>query len=120
MKSRRINRRSMLLLVPAALLPVSALMAQQGNSFNGADQLRSTRNVTPLIDQLRVSLRVNKSSQLAFLQLVVQKVEAGELPQAMVNVVSKWAISRNEKYPFPYFQYAMQELAKRRGVSLNV
>lgn len=120
MKNSRINRRSMLMLVPAALLPVSALMAQQGSSFNGAEQMRSTRNVTPLIDQLRVGLRINKSSQLAFLQLVVQKVEAGEIPQAMVNVVYKWAISRNEKYPFPYFQYAMQELAKRRGISFNV
>ena len=120
MKNRRINRRSMLLLVPAALLPVSALMAQQGSSFNGAEQLRSTRNVTPLIDQLRVGLRINKNSQLEFLQLIVQKVEAGELPLAMVNVVYKWAISRNEKYPFPYFQYAMQELAKRRGISLIV
>lgn len=106
--------------MPAALLPVSAVLAQQGSSFNNAEQLRSSRNVTPLLDQLRVGLRVNRSEQIAFLKAVVQKVEAGELPQAMVNVVYKWAISRNEKYPFPYFQYAMLELAKRRGVSFVV
>ncbi len=120
MKTRRISRRSMLLLVPAALLPVPAVLAQQGSSFNGAEQMRSTRNVTPLIDQLRVGLRVNRDSQVEFLQLVVAKVEAGELPIAMVNVVYKWAISRNEKYPFPYFQYAMLELAKRRGITFVV
>lgn len=118
MKSNRLNRRALLLLAPAVLLPFRAVSGQQaGSAFNGAEQLRSVRNVTPLIEQLRFGLRTNTNVQLVFLQEVVQKVEAGEISLSMVNVVYKWALTRNEKYPFPYFQVAMRELAKRRGVT---
>ena len=119
MRHRKLNRRSLLLLAPLALLPLRTLPAQQaGSTFNNAEALKSARNVTPLIDQLRVGLRANQTSQVDFLKVVVQKVESGELSQAMVNTVYKWAISRNDRYPFPYFQVGLKELAKRRGVSL--
>lgn len=121
MSKRTWNRRTLLLLLPAMMFPGRTVIGQQaGSSFNGADQLRSTRHVTPLVDQLRVGLRVNTAAQTNFLQAVVQKVENGEISQSMVNVVYKWAISRNEKYPFPYFQVAIKELAKRRGVTFAV
>jgi hypothetical protein len=119
MRHRKLNRRSILLLAPLALLPLRTLPAQQaGSSFNNAESLKSARNVTPLIDQLRLGLRTNQASQVDFLKLVVKKVEDGEISQAMVNTVYKWAISRNDRYPFPYFQVGLKELAKRRGVSL--
>lgn len=118
MKLNRISRRALLLLTPLVLVPHRASVGQQGNSFNSAEQLKSTRRALPLIDQLRMGLRCNTSSQVAFLEVVVQKVDEGVFTQSMVNVVYKWAIGRNEKYPFPYFQMAMKDLAKRRGISL--
>lgn len=118
MKRLSKSRRALLLLTPLFLLPVRSMLAQQGHSFNNAEQMKSSRRATPLIDQLRTGLRVNTSSQLAFLEAVVQKVDQGVFPQSMINVVYKWSIGRNEKYPFPYFQVAMRDLAKRRGVAL--
>jgi hypothetical protein len=118
MKRTKLSRRALLLLTPLVFLPARATVGQQGHSFNNAEQLNSTRRALPLIDQLRMGLRCNTSSQVAFLEVVVQKVEQGQFTQSMVNVVYKWAIGRNEKYPFPYFQLAMRDLAKRRGISL--
>lgn len=118
MMRSRLSRRALLLLAPMVLVPARALVGQQGNSFNGAEQLKSVRRTVPLIDQLRMGLRCTTTSQVSFLELVVQKVDRGELPQTMVNIVYKWSIERNAKYPFPYFQLAMKDLARRRNVSL--
>jgi hypothetical protein len=118
MKRTRLNRRALLLLAPLVFVPARISEGQQGHSFNNAEQLKSTRRATPLIDQLRMGLRCNTTSQVAFLETVVQKVDQGVFSQSMINVVYKWSISRNEKYPFPYFQVAMRDLAKRRGVAL--
>jgi sulfite exporter TauE/SafE len=113
------RRNSLALLASSLILASNTAQAQQGVSFNSAEQIQANRTgVTPLIDQLRVGLRTNQTQQIAFLQTVVQKVESGELPRGMVYTVYRWAISRNGRYPFPYFQYAITDLAKRRGVTL--
>jgi hypothetical protein len=63
-------------------------------------------------------LRVSQPKQAAFVKLVVKAVDDERLPQAMVNLVYRWAIEKNSRIPFPYFQFAMRELAGRRGVKL--
>lgn len=71
-----------------------------------------------LEDQLRNGLRASNQQQVAFIKLVVIQVNNERLPQAMVNLVYRWSLEKNAKIPFPYFQFAMRELAKRRGVTL--
>lgn len=93
-------------------------LGQEGNSLNSAEQLRGSRNVVPLIDQLSNGLRATRNGEIEFLRVVVQRVDEGKLPQGMVNLVYRWAIERNPRVPFPYFQMAMRELSKRRGVTL--
>ena len=91
---------------------------QEGNSINSAERNQSYSNRVPLIDQLTNGLRVTRPIDVQFLQVVVQNVDDGHLPQAMVNLVYRWAIQRNPRVPFPYFQLAMRELSRRRGVQL--
>lgn len=98
------------------LLPWRKLPAQEGVSFNGAEQ--DTSRIAPLADQLKNGLRVVAPDQMQFVQVVVAYVEMGKIPRAMVNLVYKWALERNPRVPFPYFQFAMKVLAKRRGVNL--
>jgi hypothetical protein len=117
-KHARISRRALLILAPLVFLPARPSIAQQGHSFNNAEQLKGTRRALPLIDQLRMGLRCNTTSQVEFLQTVVDKVDQGVFTQSMVNVVYKWSIERNGRYPFPYFQVAMRDLAKRRSIAL--
>lgn len=93
-------------------------LSQEGHSINSAEQQRGSRNTVPLIDQLANGLRATRASDMVFLQTVVQYVDEGQLPQGMVNLVYRWAIQRNPRVPLPYFQLAMRELSRRRGVSL--
>lgn len=94
-----------------AWIPCQSLFGQQGFGSN--------RGVPSLTDQLSKGLRASTAQQQLFVQKVVMKVDNGELPRGMVNLVFKWARERNERYPFPYFQYALTVLAKRRGVDLG-
>lgn len=101
----------------ASLVSVRQLRAQEGNSLNSAERL-TTRNVVSLEDQLKNGLRVSRPKQQAFIKVVVHHVDHGKLPRAMVTLVYDWAIKRNPAVPFPYFQYALRALSRRRGINL--
>lgn len=89
----------------------------EGFDTNLAEQMLDL-NTVELRNQLRNGLRVFQPEQQAFLETVLVAVDTGTLPRSMVNMVYIWAIRRNPKVPFPYFQIAMRSLAERRGVSL--
>jgi hypothetical protein len=99
----------------------STILDAQSNSegfdTNLAEQMLDL-NTVELRNQLKSGLRVFQPEQQAFLETVLVAVDTGTLPRSMVNMVYIWAIRRNPKVPFPYFQIAMRSLAERRGVSL--
>ena len=101
----------------ASLLVWRSADAQQGNSTNSAERL-TTRQIVPLDEQLRKGLRAFRPEQIAFVNIVVANVNQGKIPRAMVNLVFRWARERNPRIPFPYFEFALKALAKRRGVNL--
>lgn len=109
---------SLTILASLAWPQLRAVLGQEGHSLNSANRLQGSRNVVPLIDQLVNGLRATRNSEVEFLQVVVDRVEQGKLPQGMVNLVYRWAIQRNPRVPFPYFQLAMRELSRRRGIIL--
>lgn len=97
----------------------SELRAQQsGREFGQSSQRQFGARTVDLETQLRNGLRVARPEQVAFVKVVVLYTEKERLPQAMVNLVYKWSLEKNSRIPFPYFQFAMRELAKRRGVIL--
>lgn len=98
-----------------ALFPGRRSGAQQGNSINSAERL-TDQNIASLEDQLTKGLRAVTPAQKQFVQLVVSYVDQGKIPRAMVNLVYKWAREKNDSIPFPYFEYALRLLSKRRGV----
>ncbi|QDV22963.1 hypothetical protein [Aureliella helgolandensis] len=91
--------------------------AQQGRGSNGAER-QSNSHAASLEDQLHYGLRAVTPAQLKFVKTVVQYVDEGRIPRAMVNMVFTWARERNPRVPFPYFEFAMRELTKRRGTTL--
>lgn len=93
------------------------LQAQDGLDFNEAERMMSF-NTVELKDQLYFGLRTAFPEQQAFVDDIVARVDAGELPRSMVNVVFVWARKRKPKIPFPYFEIAMRLLAEKRGVIL--
>jgi len=105
----------------AALTSISSgkANAQDGLdfSFNDAERMMSF-NTVELKDQLNFGLRTFLPEQKAFVEVVVAKVDSGELPRSMVNVVFVWSRKRKPKSPYPYFEIALRLLAERRGVIL--
>jgi len=89
---------------------------QESNSRNLAE--RSSRGQVALETQLINGLRVAFPQQKVFISNVVQLVNQGKISRSMVNTVYTWAIRRNPKVPFPYFEFAMRALAQRRGVAI--
>lgn len=113
-------RRLWLLTIAGAALgwlPSGRVEAQQGTSINSAERV-GDRNITPLSEQLTKGLRAITPEQKQFIAVVVAYVDQGVIPRAMVNLVYRWALERSESVPYPYFEYAMRTLSKRRGVVL--
>ena len=92
--------------------------AQQGFGNNFANS-PNNMHLVKLEDQLRFGLRCFRPEQVQYVNTVTAAVEQGRLPRAMVNLVYRWSIDRNPSAPFPYFQFALEELARRRGYSIN-
>ncbi|MEC8557220.1 MAG: hypothetical protein VXZ82_19635 [Planctomycetota bacterium] len=89
------------------LIPLRSASAQQ-----------IERNKVRLEDQLISGLRAATPGQKDYLRQIVALVNAGTLPRQMVNLLYTWAIKRKPKVPFPYFQFALRVLAKRRGITV--
>jgi hypothetical protein len=92
--------------------------AQEGFGNNFANSIDSI-HLVKLEDQLRYGLRCSQPGQVEYVRTVSRAVDEGRLPRAMVNLVYRWATQRDTKVPFPYFQFALEELARRRGISIS-
>ncbi len=92
--------------------------AQEGFGNNFANSIDSM-HLVKLEDQLRYGLRCARPGQIEYVQTVARAVDEGRLPRAMVNLVYRWATQRDTNVPFPYFQFALEELARRRGISIS-
>jgi hypothetical protein len=73
--------------------------------------------VAGLKDQLTAGLRARLPSEFTFIEIVIEKVEADELPLDMVMSTFLWA-RRKLPYPFPYFEHALRLRAKNKGIPL--
>jgi hypothetical protein len=76
-------------------------------------------------DRLVVGLRARRPSEIAFVEAVVQRVHAGQLPQRIVDQTFFWARERaavvrhgRSRRPIIYFRPAMIALAKRLKIDL--
>jgi len=78
-----------------------------------------------LRDRLVVGLQARLKSEVAFVDLVVARVQTGDLPQRVVDETFFWARARGAalrrgrtRRPIIYFKPAMEARAKRLGVEL--
>jgi hypothetical protein len=85
---------------------------------------RDGRQVS-LRDQLRVGLKAKTQADLAFIELVVARVDQGLLPRKLVDSTFLWARNRYRSRsntrrlrPMVYFQPALVRQAKKIGLTL--
>lgn len=67
---------------------------------------------------LKNGLRVRRKSDFEYIHVIVLKVQNNELPLELVQSTFLWARKKYQFYPFPYFQRALKERAKRDGIDL--
>jgi hypothetical protein len=88
-----------------------------------ADDSQPTLN-----EMLRSNLKCRRQQEFAFVDLVTQKVDTGELPRALVLSMMNWAKKRSRQEhlagrrgtdaPMPYFQEGLRLRAAEIGVFL--
>lgn len=103
--------------IAIAIAPLRRVAAQEPTSRNLAES-SSGRGIVDFEIQLSRGLRVFLPQQKAFVSNVVLLVQQGKISRAMVNTVYSWSLKRNPSVPFPYFEFAMRALARRRGVTI--
>ena len=69
-----------------------------------------------LREELVNGLRATRDDQKNFIDHIVTMVDEGKLPVSLVYASFRWARKRRSDYPFPYFKYAVRELAKRKRI----
>jgi hypothetical protein len=107
MPSRRCVIKTVLVCAAAASLPRLA-PAQQPPPTTGSANLKDT---------LLFGLRPRTPTEQAFIDTVVAKVNAGQLPLEMVIGTFRWARPK-QPYPFPFFERALKDRAAKAGISL--
>jgi hypothetical protein len=83
------------------------------------------QRVVSLRDRLVVGLKARLKSEVEFVELVVLRVQSGQLPQRLVDETFFWARQRalirrqgHPRRPILFFQPAMRARAERLGVDL--
>jgi len=71
-----------------------------------------------LKNTLEKGLYCRRPIEFEFVNMVAQKVEAGQLPRDLVLSMFKWSRERRPDQPFPYFQAGVRLRAKKLGVEL--
>lgn len=99
-------------------LSITSTAQAQVQEFDANQAEVNPGEVVRLEEQLMNGLRVVTPDQRVYVTQIVALVDQGQLPRAMVNVVYTWALKRNPRVPLPYFQFALQALAERRGVTV--
>ena len=74
--------------------------------------------VVSLKDRLEKGLKLRRPVEFAFVAKVVKMVDAGELPQSLVDSTFLWARRQDRSQPFPYFKHGLRLRAEREGIDL--
>ena len=88
-----------------------AVVAAQGSKSSiapGGPDLKAT---------LEKGLKARRPQEFSFIQLVVNRVDDGSLPQPLVESTFLWA-RKQRPYPYVYFERGLKVRAKQLGISL--
>lgn len=106
-------RKTLKLAVLILALTASPAVVGQITSSRVLSSSRSTS--ATLEEQLINRLKATRDDQRAYVKHVVALTKSGKLDRKLVVAVERYALRRNSKYPFPFFERALKyEAAKRR------
>lgn len=74
--------------------------------------------VATLQEVLTNRLRATTDERQEYIRLVVAKVDQGVFDRGRILAIERYAIRKNPRMPFPYFERVMRLEAERNGVYL--
>lgn len=109
-----------LLLALAAVMLVGSPWLAGTSAARDNNVMRQTGKVNShaLREMLTKGLKATRDNEKLFIALVVQLVAEEELPVSYVYASFSYARKRRPDYPFPYFQYSLRTLARRKNIGL--
>ncbi len=96
---------------------VTPVISPSGRCSLRAQDGRIAPIVPDLKNQLEKGLKARLPREFEFIELVVGKVEANQLPLDLVTSTFLWARPKRP-YPFPYFERGLRLRAAQRGIEL--
>ena len=75
-------------------------------------------DVADLQETLENGLRARRRNEFAFIATVCQLVENDRMPRSEVMIAFRYSRKKRPFAPFPYFQGAAREFARRRGIRI--
>ena len=104
----------------SCLLFVSSTIASNCQAQLTDPRIESaTESRTATLEEILINqLRATTDDRKVFLRLIVQLVDSGQFEQVQVIAISRWAIRKNPRFPFPYFERAMRFEAEKRDIEL--
>ncbi|MCM2371788.1 hypothetical protein [Aporhodopirellula aestuarii] len=72
-----------------------------------------------LEERLINRLHATTDAQAAYLRYVVKLVEEEKLETRLVVAIEQYALKRNSRYAFPFFERALRYEAAKRGIALK-
>ena len=72
-----------------------------------------------LEERLKSGLKCRRSEEFDFVATVADRVNTGQIPEALVLQTMKWSVKKNSKFPFFYFQTVIFRQAEALGVDLG-
>jgi hypothetical protein len=102
-----------------ALILVSVVAGQTSvHAQITRETARGGNQVASLQDILVNKLRATREDQQVFIAAVVQEANQGNVEKGFVLAVMRYAIDKNPRYPFPYFERAVRFEATKRRITL--
>ena len=104
------HRACRIFLLAVAMITVAAPMGS----------LSAQGKVADLQQQLESGLKARLPHDFAFIKRVVTLVDNNKLPLKLVKGTFQWARKKGKykNYPFPHFERALRERAKKIGVAI--
>jgi len=103
----------------AALVLAALVLAPAGGKLRADSPVVDRGDVASLADRLKTGLRVKAPRDVAFVDMIAERVREGRLPEKLVDSTYLWAIRRGKKYPFPAFEHVIRLQADKLGVPLD-
>jgi hypothetical protein len=109
-----------LLVITMACSPVLVCISEAQAAARGTPSRTTKGKIDPnaLREMLTKGLRVTRDDEKDYINYIVSLVAQDKLPPSLVYASFEYARKRRPNYPFPYFVFSVQTLAKRNKIEI--